>query len=114
MFFYLHLLTVLNFFTPYDLTMAAGTIFGVFLMTLQLIITGFNDIETKLIYIGNCCVMGFIAGSTNAVFSTLSLPVEAYGFFMFVWPVVVNAMANIEFSRIVIKRCGNIEFIKRE
>ena len=53
MFFYLHLLTVLNFFTPYDLTMAAGTIFGVFLMTMQLIVTGLNDIETKLIYIGN-------------------------------------------------------------
>lgn len=114
MFFYLHLLTVLNFFTPYDLTMAAGTLFGVFLMTMQFIIANVNDIETKLVYIGNCCVMGLIAGATNAVFDTFSLPVEIYGFFMFVWPVVVNAMANAEFSRIVIKRCGNVEFVKRE
>lgn len=114
MFFYIHLLTVLDLFTTYDLTMAAGTIFGVFLMTLQYIITGLNDLETKLLYMGNCCVLGLVAGSTNAVFSTFGLPIEAYGFFMFLWAVIVNAMANVEFSRLVIKRCSNIEFVKRE
>ena len=114
MFLYIHLLTVLDLFTTYDLTMVAATLFGVFLMTMQLIITNINGIETKLVYIGNCCVMGLIAGATNAVFDTFNLPVEIYGFLMFVWVVVVNAMANVEFSRILIKRCGHIEFVKRE
>ena len=58
--------------------------------------------------------MGFIAGSTNSIFSTLGLPMELYGFFMFVWVIVVNMMANVEFNKILIKKCGNIDLVERD
>ena len=113
MFFYIHLLSVLDLFTPYDLTMMAGLLFGVILMTLQWIIVAEDqtDAEINLIYTGNCCVMGLVGGALNALFSSVEAPIEIYMFFMFIWSLAVNMGANLQFTRISMRRYRSTEFL---